>query len=156
MTHSHCLFLETHRLDGCDHIPSNWCSMRMAHWMAHSSGKPNNKPSQLFPEVVMQCTPSLHEGISLDLQYMDLPRFTTISHNFCIHQWMLLGSLARHMVVDVDNWRRKASGSEALDDGVHVSPQGVCGPIHSLPSWISVCHYLPLGSSCWTILWILW
>ena len=80
MTHSHCLFLETHRLDGCDHIPSNWCSMRMAHWMAHSSGKPNNKPSQLFPEVVMQCTPSLHEGISLDLQYMDLPRFTTILH----------------------------------------------------------------------------
>ena len=56
------------------------------------------------------------------------------------------------MVVDVDNWRRKASGFEALDDGVHVSPQGVCGPIHSLPRWISVCHYVPLGSSCWTIL----
>ena len=38
----------------------------------------------------------------------------------------------RYMIVNVHNWRRKSFSFETLDDGIHVSPQGVGGPIHAL------------------------
>ena len=140
VTHSHCLFLETHRLEGCG-CTLNW---------AHLSSKPHKKASEIFPEIGTYCTPARYiTGFTV---HGFTKAYTTILHTSVDAKLVSARQgMARHMVVDVDNWRRKASCFEALDDGVHVSPQGVCGPIHTLPGWM-LDFSVPLGLSCGTLL----